>query len=392
MSRDQHQDGTPMTRSAPNLMRGLLWLGLALAAMPAAAADQPIDTIAKHAIVVDFDTGTVLLEKDADVPTEPASMSKLMTAYVVFEELRDGRLKMEDKLPVSEKAWRTGGSKTFVEVDKQVSVADLIHGVIIQSGNDACIVLAEGIAGTEEAFADLMNKRAQEIGLQNTHLTNASGLPDPNHLMSVRDLALLARHIIKDFPDYYPIFSQVEFTFNNIPQHNRNPLLEIGADGLKTGHTEAAGYSLTASAERDGRRIVLVLQGIDTGQHRKEEGKRLLEWAFRAFERVTLAKTGQVMEEAPVWLGDRDTVPMVLGNDLTVTVPRGGTKGLHAVATFDGPIPAPIKSGQPLGTLTITFDDGTRLEAPLLAGADVAEVGLTGRIMKAFHHFVLAGN
>ncbi|MBX6324213.1 MAG: D-alanyl-D-alanine carboxypeptidase [Rhodospirillaceae bacterium] len=377
----------------PRLWTAVLAMALLAAAALAATPAPAMETAARHAIIVDFDTGAVLLQKDADVPTEPASMSKLMTVYVVFQELRAGRLHMDDMLPVSEKAWRTGGSKTFVEVGKKVSVSDLLHGVIVQSGNDACIVLAEAIAGSEEAFADLMNRRAQELGLTHSHFTNATGLPDPNHLMSVRDLAVLARHIITDFPEDYPLFAQTEFTFNGIRQENRNPLLADGADGLKTGHTEAAGYSLTASAARDGRRVIMVLQGLDSVQQRAEEGRRLLDWAFRAFENVTLAKAGQAVEEAPVWLGQRDTVPMVLGRDLVVTVPRGATaNGMHAVATFQGPVPAPVRAGQALGRLTISFDDGTSVEAPLYAGADVGEVGFAGRMLKAFRYLVLAGS
>jgi D-alanyl-D-alanine carboxypeptidase (penicillin-binding protein 5/6) len=314
-----------------------------------------------------------------------------MTAYVVFELLRDGKLRMEDELPVSEKAWRMGGSKTFVEVDTMVSVQDLLRGVIIQSGNDACIVLAEGIAGSEEAFAELMNRRGAAIGLTGTHLTNATGWPDPAHVTTARDLATIAKRIIDEFPEYYPLFSEREFTYNDIPQKNRNPLLDIGADGLKTGHTEEAGYGLTASAERDGRRIIMVLHGLKGGKARAEEAKRLMEWAFRAFENVTVARTGQVIDEAPVWLGEKETVPIVVGADLVVTVPRGSLEQMRAVASFDGPVPAPVKTGQPLGTLTITFDGGMKLEAPLQAGGDVAETDTVGRVMKALDQMVSGG-
>lgn len=358
---------------------------------PAATMAQVMETAAKHAIILDDTTGTVLFEKLPDEQLYPASMSKLMTAYVVFELLRDGRLKLEDKLPVSEKAWRMGGSKTFVEVNTMVSVDDLLRGVIIQSGNDACIVLAEGISGTEEAFAELMNRRGQAIGLTGTHLMNATGWPDPQHVTTARDLATIAKRIIDEFPEYYPLFSEQEFTFNGITQRNRNPLLDIGADGLKTGHTEEAGYGLTASAIRDGRRIIMVLHGLTGAKQRAEEAKRLLEWSFRAFENVTIARAGQVIDDAPVWLGEKETVPIVVGADLVVTVPRGALQTMRAVARFEGPIPAPIAAGQPIGTLIITLDGGGTLEVPLQAGADVAETDTIGRVMKALGELVPLG-
>ncbi|MFN7000411.1 MAG: D-alanyl-D-alanine carboxypeptidase family protein, partial [Elioraea tepidiphila] len=257
---------------------------------PALTPLGPIDTLARHALIVDFATGATLLEKDADVPMPPASMSKLMTAYVVFELLRDGRLRLDQELPVSERAWRMGGSKMFVEVNTTVKVEDLLRGVIVQSGNDACIVLAEAISGSEEQFSELLNERGRAIGLTNSTFRNSTGWPHPQHRMSCRDLALLAARLIHDFPDYYRYYAERSFRFNNITQENRNPLLyrNVGADGLKTGHTEESGFGLTASAVQDGRRVILVVNGLPSMRARSEESERLMRWAFTEFENVRL--------------------------------------------------------------------------------------------------------
>src|SRR5215472_1922295 len=249
----------------------------------------PVDTAARWACVVDFNTGTTLMDKDADVQMTPSSMTKIMTAYIVYGMLKAGRLKLDQTLPVSERAWRMGGSKMFVPLGAQVAVEDLIRGMIVQSGNDACIVLAEGIAGSEEQFAELMNQKARELGLTNSHFLNATGWPQPGHVMSARDLATLSRRIIQDFPEYYKYDSEKTFKYNNIEQGNRNPLVQKGlADGLKTGHTDDGGYGLVASAQRNGRRVILVLNGMITMRERAEESERLLEWSFREFEDVTL--------------------------------------------------------------------------------------------------------
>ena len=251
-------------------------------------------------MIVEVETGAVLLDKGADERMPPASMAKMMTIYTVFTMLKDGKAKLSDELPVSEEAWRTSGSKMFVPLGARVSIDDLLHGAIIQSGNDACVVLAQGLAGSVEAFVDLMNQKAKEIGLKDSHFANVDGLPDPNEWMTPRDLVTLAIRTIKDFPQYYKLYSQMDFTFNNIKQGNRNPLLykNMGADGLKTGHTEEAGYSLTASLVRGNRRIVMVLGGLPSMKARAEESERLADWAFREFNNYQLFAAGEKIDDA----------------------------------------------------------------------------------------------
>lgn len=353
-----------------------------------------MDTQAKHAFLVDVSTDTVLLDKNAEQPTAPASMAKMMTVLLVFDRLKQGTLHMDDMLPVSENAWRMGGSKMFVMVGTKVSVHDLLQGVIVQSGNDACIVLAEAIAGSEKAFARLMNDRAKSIGMLNTHFVNATGWPDPELHSTVRDLAILADYIIKTYPEFYQLFGEKEFTWNGIRQGNRNPLLydNIGVDGLKTGHTEEAGYSLTASAARDGRRIILVVNGLPSEQARADECKRLIEWAFREFKDYTLFRAGQPVDQAPVWLGGSRTVPLVVANDLKLTLPAGfGKERPKVVAHYTGPIPAPIRRGQQVGVLQITAPGMPVIERPLVAGADVERLGPVGRIFAAAHYLLWGG-
>jgi len=358
-------------------------------AMPSQAA--PIETSADHAILLDYDTGTVLMEKLPDEPVHPASMSKLMTLYLVFEKLKHGEMKLDDTLPVSEKAWRMAGSKMFVHVGDRVRVEDLLRGVIIQSGNDACVVFAEAIAGSEEAFAEKMTERGRELGLTHSVFKNATGWPDPDHMMSVRDLATLSRHIIADFPEYYPLFSEINFTYNGIKQGNRNPLLykNMNVDGLKTGHTDEAGFGLAASAKRDGRRLILVVHGLSDVNARSGEAERLLEWGFREFEDVTVAKAGQQLQSAPVWLGTAAEVPLAAASDLVVTLPRSTRRKLSAAVHFDGPVPAPVHKGDRLGTLVISAEGMPPIEAPLVAGADVAKTGMMGRLVANLKHLFL---
>ncbi|MGH7060488.1 MAG: D-alanyl-D-alanine carboxypeptidase family protein, partial [Stellaceae bacterium] len=296
--------------------------------------------------------------------------------------LKEGRAKLTDELPVSERAWRTGGSKMFVPLGGRVSIDDLIKGVIIQSGNDACVVLAEGLAGSVEAFVDLMNQKAKEIGLKDSHFANVDGLPDPNHWMTARDLTTLALRTIKDFPEYYKIYSQLEFVFNNIKQGNRNPLLykNMGADGLKTGHTEESGYSLTASVVRGGRRIVMVLNGLPTMKARAQESERLADWAFREFNDYTLVAAGDTVDEAPVWLGAAARVPLTVAKDLVVTLPRKSRKEMKVTADYEAPAPAPVKKGETLGKLVVTAPDTAPIEVPLVAAADVGRMDPLGRV------------
>lgn len=356
---------------------------------PAQTPLGPVDTAAKFAFIMDYNTGAVLLEKDADVPMVPSSMTKLMTAYVVYGMLKAGRLTLTQELPVSERAWRMGGSKMFVQVGTSVKVEDLIRGVIVQSGNDACIVLAEGIAGSEEQFAELMNQKARELGLDRTTFRNSTGWPHPEHRSTARDIAELARRIIKDFPEYYHYDAEKSFKYNGIDQMNRNPLVQKNlADGLKTGHTDEAGYGLVASAERGGRRVIVMVNGLNTMRERGEESERLLEWSYREFENVTLFTAGDVVEQAPVYMGVSQTVPLVGGRDLVVTMPRGWRNRAKVTLAYAAPVPAPVQRGTKLGTLSVSGQGVPELEVPLLAGADVAQLGLPGRAMAVLTRFV----
>lgn len=349
---------------------------------PSLSTGPGIDTLAKHVFIYEADTNTVLFEKAAEEPMPTASMSKMMTAYVVFKMLKEGKAKLEDELPVSEAAWRTQGSKMFVPLGGKISVADLLRGMIIQSGNDACIVLAEGLAGSQQAFVDMMNKEAQAMGLKNAHFMNVDGMPDPDHYASARDLATIALRTIQDFPDYYKIYSEKEFTFNNIKQGNRNPLLykDIGADGLKTGHTEEAGYSLTASVFRDGRRIILVIGGDPSMKMRAGESERLIEWAFRSFQNYKLFAAGDKVDDAEVWLGEQPKVPVTVEKDLVVTLPRGARKDMKVSVSYEKPVPAPVKKGQPVGEVTVTAPDQPKKTAKLYAAADDGRMGVVGRM------------
>jgi D-alanyl-D-alanine carboxypeptidase (penicillin-binding protein 5/6) len=366
----------------------LVALVVAAAAAPAAAQ---VETPAREAILIDFETGAMLFGKDADKPMPPASMSKLMTVYMVFERLKEGRLKPDDEFPVSEAAWRMGGSKMFVHVGDSVKVEDLLRGIIVQSGNDACLVVAEGLAGSEQKFAEEMNEKAKELGLKNSHFVNASGWPDPGQYMSPRDLATLARHLIKDFPKHYEIFSEKEFTYSDIKQGNRNPLLykNIGVDGLKTGHTEASGFGLVASAKRDGRRLILVVNGLESMNQRSSESERLLAIGFREYQTYALFKAGEPVANAEVWLGAEDTVPLILEEPLTVALSRKTREGMKVTVNYDGPVAAPIAKGARLGTLRIEGPDMEPLERPLVAAGEVEELGPIGRIGAAVKYLVM---
>ncbi|MCA8926438.1 MAG: D-alanyl-D-alanine carboxypeptidase [Alphaproteobacteria bacterium] len=360
----------------------------ALVSVPALA--QSIETPARFAYLIDVSSDAVLMEKDAHTPTAPASMSKMMTVYMLLERLKAGTLSLDDTFPVSKKAWEMGGSKMFVKVDTRVRVEDLIQGIVVQSGNDACIVVAEGLAGTEAAFAEQMTARARELGLNDSHFVNATGWPAEGQVMSARDLAKLAELLIADFPDYYKYFSEQSFTYNGITQPNRNPVLskEIGADGLKTGHTEASGYGLVASAKRGDRRLVLVLNGLDSTSQRSREAERLLEWGFRSFQGVTLFDAQDRVEEAPVWLGERASVPLVLAQRLAVTLPRASSGKMAVSVRYDAPIPAPIRKGDRLGVLRVTAPDFETVERPLIAGADVGALGPVGRVLAVTQHWL----
>jgi D-alanyl-D-alanine carboxypeptidase (penicillin-binding protein 5/6) len=351
-------------------------------AEPPAKPTSGIETQAKHALILEVETGAVLLDKGADERIPPASMSKIMTAYMVFSMLKEGRAALTDQLPVSERAWRLQGSKMFVPIGGSISIDDLLKGVIIQSGNDACVVLAEGLAGSEEAFVELMNQKAKEIGLKDSHFADVSGLPNPDHWMTARDLSTLAIRTIKDFPEYYHYYSEMDYEFNNIKQGNRNPLLykNVGADGLKTGHTEEAGFSLTASVVRDHRRIVLVLNGLPTMKARAQESERLIEWAFREFNDYRLFAAGDKVDDGEVWLGTESKVPLSVSKDFVVTLPRKVRKDMKVTIEYDRPISAPIQQGETVGKVVMTAPDVTPVEAPLIAAASIERMNPWGRI------------
>ena len=349
------------------------------------------ETSAKEMILVDDITGAVMLDKNSDRSMFPASMSKLMTLYIVFNKLTEGSLSLDAQFRVSEKAWRMGGSKMFVELNSRVTVSDLLRGVIVQSGNDACIVLAEGIAGSETQFVELMNAASKKLGLANSHFMNVTGWPHPEHFTTARDLAILAHAMIRDFPQFYGIFQEKNFTFNGIKQGNRNPLLYTypGADGLKTGYTQASGYGLTASASRGGRRLIVVANGMSNVNERAREVERILDHGFTEYSNYTLFKAGDIVEQIEVWLGDKVNVPLIINHDLTVTLSRTERRDLKVKVQAPGPIPAPVNKGAEVAKLVvISAADKKPIEFPLVAGTDVGRLSAFGRIGAAFNHLL----
>ncbi|KIC42120.1 D-Ala-D-Ala carboxypeptidase [Ruegeria sp. ANG-R] len=361
-----------------------LALGLALMALPAHA----FDTTARAAYVIDQKTGTVLLSKDADQPLPPASMSKLMTLYVAFEALRDGRLTLDETLPVSEHAMSYGGSTMFLNTQDRVRVEDLLRGIIVLSGNDACVVIAEALSpdGTEAGFARFMTQRAQQMGMNNSNFANSNGWPAAGHMMSVHDLAVLADRLITDFPEYYPLFAEEVFEFDGrAPSNarNRNPLLklDIGADGLKTGHTQEAGYGLVGSAKQGDRRIVFVLSGLDSVGKRAEEAEAVVNWSFRNFVERTVANAEEPVTQAKLWMGAEKTVGLVPEDDLTLLFPVLGDKDIEAEVVYDGPINAPVSKGEQLAELVIKPEGLPEIRRPLVADKDVPLGGFVVRMM-----------
>lgn len=366
-------------------MLAALWLGVA-----SHACAQGFDTKAPRALLMDFDSGSVLFEKAADERAAPASMAKLMTAEYVFHELKSGRLSLDDSFVVSEHAWRTGGapsggSAMYAELNSSVPLRDLLRGLLVQSGNDAAITIAEGVAGSEAAFADRLNRRAAELGLKNSTFTNASGLNDPNQLVSARDLATLARHIIQTYPDLYAIFAEPEFTWNKITQTNRNPLLAdgIGVDGLKTGFVKESGYGITASAVRNEQRLIVVLMGLQSEADRETEAKKLLDWGYRSFLHVTAFEADEIVGEADVYGGERGTVPLKAKGPIRVLVARNATEALKARIVYQGPIVAPVQADMPAGHLKVLDGERVLQETPLFTGEAVAEGPLYVRALDA---------
>ncbi|MDD3029703.1 MAG: D-alanyl-D-alanine carboxypeptidase [Alphaproteobacteria bacterium] len=354
--------------------------------VPCAWAQAPaLDINAREAFILDSATNTVLFEKDADQPMSPSSMSKLMTMYMVFDALHSGRLKLTDTLPVSKHAWQQEGSRMFLKVGSRASVENLIRGVIVQSGNDAAVVLAEELgAGSEPAFADLMNAKAKELGLSESHFVNATGLPDPKHYSTARDLAILSLALLRDFPEYYHYFSERTFTYNGIKQGNRNPLLyrNMSVDGLKTGHTSTGGFGLAASSIRDGRRLVVVLNGMRDMQSRADEAAKAFDYGYREFGLYTIAKKDDILATPTVWLGENETVPIVVEKEALITLPRSDRRLMKATVSFYQPMAAPIKKGNIMGTLTITAPHMDPKILSLVAAQDVQQVGFFSRIFQ----------
>ncbi|MET0369625.1 MAG: D-alanyl-D-alanine carboxypeptidase family protein [Methylobacterium sp.] len=380
-----------MRRTVLSLLAAGVATALALAT-PAWA--QSFQTAAPHAILIDADSGSVLFEKAADERFSPASMAKLMTTDIVFEALKSGRVSMDTEFTVTEDAWKRGGaggggSSMFAQVNSRIKMSDLLRGLIVQSGNDAAITIAENMAGTEDSFAGLMNQRAKAIGLTNSTFRNATGYSAPDQKVTARDMARLAIHLIDTYPDLYKIFSEREFTWNKIRQQNRNPLLtlDIGADGLKTGFLEESGYALTGSAVQNGQRLVLVVSGLKTARDRASESRKLMEWGFRAFEPRQVFAPGETVAEASVYGGDAGSVPLVAKKPVRVLLPRGTSDKVSARVVYQGPLVAPITEGQQVGVLRVQRGDTVALDLPLYAGASVGQGTLSQRAMDAALEF-----
>ncbi|WP_200770543.1 D-alanyl-D-alanine carboxypeptidase family protein [Sulfurivirga caldicuralii] len=343
----------------------------------------PPSIAAKAYLLIDFDSGAVLAARDPDKRVEPASLTKMMTSYIVAHELDAGKIHLDDKVTISEKAWKMPGSKMFIEVGKKVPVRDLLKGMIVQSGNDATVALAEYVAGSEEVFAQLMNQYAQKLGMTHTHFVNATGLPDPNHYTTARDLAILARALIREFPNHYDWYKEKVFTYNGITQYNRNKLLwqDPSVDGIKTGHTQSAGYCLVASAKRDGMRLISVVLGTDSDRKRISESRKLLNYGFRFYETHPLYKANQRLTDHRVWEGATDTVAIGTPEDVYITIPRGEYKNVQPMMEIPKELHAPIQKGQQLGTLKVMLHDKVLVEKPLIALNDVQEGGFFKKLM-----------
>ena len=347
-----------------------------------AGSSSALETLGKQAILIDATTGTILFSKNPDERMGPSSMSKIMTIYKLFERLKDGELSLTDKFSVSEKAWRKQGSKMFVAVNSRVTIEDLIRGIIVQSGNDATIVVADGLSGSEGAFADEMNETAKQLNMTNSNFINASGWPDPDHETTARDLAKLTVATVKNFPDLYRYYGEKTFTYNGIKQGNRNPAIyrNIGADGLKTGHTEAGGYGLTVSAIRKNRRLILVINGLPTKKSRAVESERILDWGFREFNNYALFKAGETVTEVQIWMGEHGSVPLLIERDLIITLSRKVRRGMKVKVAMETPVPAPVKKGDVLATLKVELPGRPTMKIPLVSGADIGQLGVFSRL------------
>ena len=382
------------------MLKHFIWTTAAalslLVAGPAAAQkkDDGFQTSVPHAILIEAESGSVLYERAADQLVYPASLSKLMTAEFVFNELQQGNFTLEDEVIISENAWRTGGapsrtSSMFAPLNSRVKVNDLLRGIIVQSANDACIAIAEALAGNEMVFGVKMTNRAREIGLTKSTFTNATGLHNPGLKVTARELGKLAQHIIRTYPDFYKIYGEREFTYNKIRQYNRNPLLGWGADGLKTGFTKESGYGLVASANQNGMRLIVVVMGAKTEKERADEARKLLEWGFRSFEARILFAEGQTVGEAKVFGGEKGYVPLVGSRTIRLMVPRNVSEKIVARVTYTGPLPAPVKQGRTAGVLKVWRGDTLALEIPLQTGDDVGKGSLSQRAFDAVTELVI---
>lgn len=394
IKRPKTSNATPSITKKWKIFNILLWI-LAFEGLTTAA--YGFDTLAKSAIVFDEITESILFEKEADKPRPPASMSKLMTLLLAFEALDEGRINLATTFRISKKASRKGGSKMFVEENQLVSVEDLIRGIAVASGNDACIALAEGLNGTEDSFVSRMNLKAKDLELTNSHFINSTGWPARGHLMSVRDLLKLSIHIRNKYPTYYKYFQELEYTWNGIKQENRNPLLKLnlGADGLKTGHTEEAGYGLVGSSNLGKRRISFILTGLKTKQERKLESEKIIQWAFREFAITNLFSENHLVSSAPIWIGEKNDVDVITSKEITILIPYGKKNEVQAESRIEIPIEAPIKAGDQVGTLKITapsFIPGGKdriIEYPLISASDVKQGSFIKKIQETFKSTIL---
>ena len=352
-----------------------------------------IESIAKTALVIDLSTNEILLEKNSTEKTYPSSMTKMMTALVAFEKIKDGSLSLDQEFLISKKAWKMGGSKMFIEVDKRVSVYDLLLGVVVQSGNDASIAIAEGISGSEEIFAIEMNNLGKKMGLTGSNFTNSSGWPDDNHYTTAEDLAKVAQYTIENHYELYQMYKISDFTYNGIKQDNRNPLLYTfeGADGFKTGYTEAAGYGLVGSAERGDRRLIVVLNGLESSKSRAQESLRLMDWGFNNFQLVDFYKKNEVIQEVDTWLGKEDKVDLVALEDISVSIPKAQLSSAKVTVLVEEPIATPIKIGDQIAKLQISFAD-KHVDFPLYSGEDIDQKNFFSRIFSAIYYIILGSN
>jgi len=378
------------------LLATILWVAVATLGLQSTVSAQNFQTKAKQALVMDFDSGSVLFQKNADQHMPPASLAKLMTMEVVFHSLKTGELNFDTPFNISLDVWKrgganSGGSTMFAALNSDIRLEDLIRGVIIQSGNDAAMAIAEGMAGSEYAFAGLMNQRARKIGLENSTFRNSTGLPDPDQLVTSRDLAVLARHIVKTYPELYKIYSEPDFIWNKVRQRNRNPILGKvqGADGMKTGYTEASGYGLVGSAQQNGRRIIVVLNGMDSKRERSAEAVKILRWAFRAFRPIDLFEEGEVVGEATLYGGAKSGVELKADGPLRIFVPIGFQDRIKADIVFQGPIRAPVEAGTRIAKLQVKIDGKVSQETALYAAEDVGEGSVTQKAIDAMQELIV---